>query len=42
LAARDYVDPLYTTSAGHIVLGVAALFLLCGALVVRKIVSFKV
>jgi tight adherence protein B len=42
VAAGDYVDPLYTTSAGHIVLGVAALLLLCGFLAVRKIVSFKV
>jgi tight adherence protein B len=42
LAARDYVDPLYTTAAGHVVLGVAAFLLACGALAVRKIVSFKV
>jgi tight adherence protein B len=42
VAAGDYVDPLYTTSGGHIVLGVAAVLLICGALVIRKIVSFKV
>jgi tight adherence protein B len=42
VAAGDYVDPLYTTSGGHIVLGVAAALLICGALVIRKIVSFKV
>jgi tight adherence protein B len=38
----DYVDPLYHTGAGHIVLGVAAVLLLCGALAISKIVSFKV
>jgi tight adherence protein B len=42
VAAGDYVDPLYTTPIGHIVLGVAAVLLLCGALAIRKIVSFKV
>ena len=42
VAARDYVHPLYTTTPGHIVLGVAFLFLLTGALVIRKIVSFTV
>jgi tight adherence protein B len=42
VAARDYVDPLYTTSGGHIVLAVAAVLLICGALAIRKIVSFKV
>jgi tight adherence protein B len=42
VAAGDYVDPLYTTSTGHVVLGIAAVLLLCGALAIRKIVSFKV
>jgi tight adherence protein B len=39
---NDYVHPLYHTTAGHIVLGLAAVLLLCGALVIRKIVTFKV
>ena len=42
VAAGDYVDPLYTTSAGHVVLGIATVLLICGALTIRKIVSFKV
>jgi tight adherence protein B len=42
LAAGEYVAPLYETTAGHIVLAVAAVLILCGALVIRKIVSFKV
>jgi tight adherence protein B len=39
---KDYVDPLYTTTAGHLVLAAAALLLTCGALAIQKIVSFKV
>jgi tight adherence protein B len=42
LAAGEYVAPLYETTAGHIVLAVAAVLIVCGALVIRKIVSFKV
>jgi tight adherence protein B len=42
VAYNDYVAPLYHTSAGHIVLGLAAVLLLCGALAIRKIVTFKV
>ncbi|HEX6652804.1 MAG TPA: VWA domain-containing protein [Thermoleophilaceae bacterium] len=42
VAAHDYVQPLYTTTPGHIVLGVAFLFIVTGALVIRKIVSFTV
>jgi tight adherence protein B len=42
VAYNDYVYPLYHTSAGHIVLGLAAVLLLCGALAIRKIVTFKV
>ena len=42
VAAGDYVDPLYTTSAGHVVLGISTVLLICGALAIRKIVSFKV
>jgi tight adherence protein B len=42
VAYNDYVHPLYHTTAGHIVLGLAAVLLVCGALAIRKIVSFKV
>jgi tight adherence protein B len=42
VAYNDYVQPLYHTSAGHIVLGIASVLLLCGALAIQKIVSFKV
>jgi tight adherence protein B len=39
---NDYVDPLYHTAAGHFALGLASILLICGALAVRKIVSFNV
>lgn len=42
VAYNDYVYPLYHTTPGHIVLGLAAVLLLCGALAIRKIVTFKV
>ena len=38
----DYVDPLYHTSGGHVVLAIAAVLLLAGALIIRRIVSFRV
>ena len=39
---NDYVQPLYDTAAGHIVLALSALLLLSGALVIRRILAFKV
>jgi tight adherence protein B len=42
VAYGDYVHPLYHTTVGHVVLGLAAALLACGALAIRKIVSFKV
>jgi len=42
VAYNDYVYPLYHTTPGHLVLGLAAVLLLCGALAIRKIVTFKV
>jgi tight adherence protein B len=42
VAYNAYVQPLYHTGAGHIVLGIASVLLLCGALAIQKIVSFKV
>jgi tight adherence protein B len=42
LANGDYVAPLYHTSAGHLILGIAAAFVVAGSLVIRRIVSFNV
>lgn len=42
VAYPDYVDPLYHTQLGNLVLALAAVLLLCGALFIRKIVTFKV
>jgi tight adherence protein B len=42
VAYPDYVDPLYHTQIGNLVLALAAVLLLCGALFIRKIVTFKV
>jgi tight adherence protein B len=42
VAYGDYVDPLYQTTGGNFVLGIAAVLVICGALAIRKIVSFKV
>jgi tight adherence protein B len=42
LTYNDYVQPLYHTTPGHIVLGLAAGLLFLGALSIRKIVTFKV
>jgi tight adherence protein B len=38
---RPYVEPLYTTSGGHIVLVLAALLVVAGSLVIRKIITIK-
>jgi tight adherence protein B len=42
IANPEYVDPLYSTAGGHLVLAVAATLLLLGALIIRKIVSFRI
>jgi tight adherence protein B len=38
---RPYVEPLYTTAGGHIVLVVAALLVVAGWFVIRQIISIK-
>lgn len=38
----DYVDPLYNTSTGHIVLAIACALVVAGSLVIRRIVSLGV
>ena len=42
LTYQDYVDPLYHTPGGHLVLAIAATLVVAGSLVIRRIVSFKV
>jgi tight adherence protein B len=39
---ESYVDPLFTTSGGHIVLAIAATLVIAGSLVISKIVSIKI
>jgi tight adherence protein B len=38
---RPYVEPLYATGGGHIVLAVAALLVIAGSLVIRQIITIK-
>jgi tight adherence protein B len=38
----DYVDPLYNTAGGHLVLALAAVLVIVGSLVIRRIVTFRV
>jgi tight adherence protein B len=42
LINRDYVDPLYSTSGGHVMLVIGAVLVVAGSLVIRRIVDFKV
>jgi tight adherence protein B len=39
---KPYVEPLFTTKAGHIVLGIAAALVIAGSLVIHKIVKIKI
>jgi tight adherence protein B len=38
---RPYVEPLYTTKGGHIVLLIAAGLVAAGSLVIRRIITIK-
>jgi tight adherence protein B len=38
---RDYVEPLYITSGGHLMLALAGVLVVMGSLVIRRIVDFK-
>jgi tight adherence protein B len=38
----DYVRPLYTTGFGHLVLAVAAVMVVAGSLIIKRIVDIKV
>jgi tight adherence protein B len=38
----DYISPLYTHSAGRVLLFIAAVMVTCGSLVIRRIINIKV
>jgi tight adherence protein B len=38
---RDYIEPLYSTSGGHVMLIIAGTLVVAGSLVIRRIVDFK-
>ncbi len=42
LTNPDYVEPLYTTGLGRIMLAMAGVLMITGSLVIKKIVDFKV
>jgi tight adherence protein B len=42
LLNRDYLDPLYSTAGGHLMLVIGAVLIVAGSLVIRRIVNFKV
>jgi len=42
LTNKPYVEPLYTTSGGHVVLAIAAVLVIVGSLVIRRIVKIKI
>jgi tight adherence protein B len=37
----EYMDPLYHTSAGHMLMGIGSVMMVLGTLVLKKIVSFR-
>jgi tight adherence protein B len=41
LVNSEYMAPLYTESAGHMLIGVALVMMAIGSVILRKIVSFK-
>ena len=42
LSSPGYIMPLFTTSPGHIIIGVAGFWMLIGILVMRKMINFEV
>lgn len=42
LSSPTYIMPLFTTSVGHIILGIAGVWMLMGVLVMRKMINFEV
>jgi tight adherence protein B len=41
LMNAQYMEPLFHTSKGHFLIGMMAVFMVIGSLILRKIVSFK-
>lgn len=41
MASPDYIGPLFTTNMGNVMLGIGGLWMLCGVLVMRKMINFK-
>jgi tight adherence protein B len=37
----EYMSPLYTTSGGHLMIGIALVMMAIGSLILKKIVSFR-
>ena len=42
VTSRDYVDPLYNTGLGNVLLALAAVMVVSGSLVIKRIVNFKI
>ncbi|MCR4268286.1 type II secretion system F family protein [Nitratireductor sp. ZSWI3] len=42
LTSPTYIMPLFTTSLGHLILGVSGIWMLIGILVMRKMINFEV
>jgi tight adherence protein B len=41
LSSPDYISPLFTTTAGNLFLLAGGFWMLCGILVMRKMINFK-
>lgn len=42
LSSPDYLTPLFTTSTGHMILGVSAVWMLIGIFVMRQMINFDI
>jgi tight adherence protein B len=42
LTNRTYVDPLYSTGLGNVLLGAAVVMVVLGSLVIKRIVEFRI
>lgn len=40
VVARDYIMVLYTTETGHVLMGIGFVMMLCGTLIMRKMINF--
>ena len=41
LSSPDYIDPLFTTTIGHFMVAVGAVWMMTGVLIMRKMINFK-